>query len=38
MLAAALVLIVSDRTKASAAIKQGALPLLALAALAIAAF
>ncbi len=38
MLAAALVLIASDRTKASAAIKQGALPLLALAALAIAAF
>jgi putative membrane protein len=37
MLAAAIVLILSDRTKASAAIKQGALPLLALAALAIAA-
>jgi putative membrane protein len=34
MLAAAIVLILSDRTKASAAIKQGALPLLALAALA----
>ena len=38
MLAAALVLIVSDRTKASAAVKQGALPLLALIALAISAF
>ena len=37
MLAAALVLIVSDRTKASAAIKQGALPLLALVALAVSA-
>jgi putative membrane protein len=38
MLAAAPVLIVSDRTKASAAVKQGALPLLALIALAISAF
>jgi len=37
MLAAAIVLIVSDRTKASAAIKQGTLPLLALAALAVSA-
>ncbi|NYI40739.1 DUF1304 domain-containing protein [Demequina lutea] len=37
MLAAAIVLIASDRTKASAAVKQGALPLLALIALAIAA-
>lgn len=37
MLAAAIVLIVSDRTKASAAVKQGTLPLLALAALAISA-
>ena len=37
MLAAALVLIISDRTKAAAAIKQGTLPLLALAALAVAA-
>lgn len=36
MLAAALVLIISDRTKAAAAIKQGTLPLLALAALAVA--
>lgn len=35
MLAAAVVLILSDRTKASAAIKQGTLPLLALVALAI---
>ena len=34
MLAAAIVLILSDRTKASAAIKQGALPLLALVSLA----
>jgi len=38
MLAAAIVLILSDRTKASAAIKQGTLPLLALALLAISAF
>lgn len=38
MLAASLVLVVSDRTKASAAVKQGALPLLALIALAISAF
>ncbi len=38
MLAAALVLILSDRTKASAAIKQGVLPLLAFVALAISAF
>ena len=37
MLAASLVLIASDRTKASAAIKQGTVPLLALAALAISA-
>ena len=37
MLAAAIVLILSDRTKASAAIKQGTLPLLALALLAISA-
>ena len=36
MLAAALVLIVSDRSKASAAVKQGTLPLLALVALAVA--
>ncbi len=35
MLAAAVVLLISDRTKASAAIKQGSLPLLALAALAL---
>jgi putative membrane protein len=38
MLAAAIVLTLSDRTKASAAIKQGTLPLLALALLAISAF
>lgn len=38
MLAAAVVLILSDRSKASAAIKQGTLPLLALVVLAIAAF
>jgi len=37
MLAAAIVLIVSDRTKASAAIKQAMFPLLALVALAISA-
>ncbi|MCB2412338.1 DUF1304 domain-containing protein [Demequina sp. TTPB684] len=36
MAAAALVLVLSDRTKASAAVKQGALPLLALVLLAIA--
>ena len=36
MLAAALVLIVSDRSKASAAVKQGTVPLLALVALAVA--
>ena len=35
MLAAALVLLLSDRTKASAAIKQGTLPLLAVVALVI---
>lgn len=37
MLAAALVLILSDRTKASAAVKQGALPIVGLALLAAAA-
>lgn len=37
MLAAAIVLIVSDRTKASAAVKQGVLPLIGLALLALAA-
>jgi putative membrane protein len=37
MLAAAIVLILSDRTKAPAAVKQGTLPLLALALLAISA-
>jgi putative membrane protein len=37
MLAAAIVLILSDRTKAAAAIKQGTLPLLALAVLAVSA-
>lgn len=36
MLAAAIVLIVSDRTKASAAVKQGTLPLIGLALLALA--
>jgi len=36
MLAAAIVLILSDRTKASAAVKQGTLPLIGLALLALA--
>lgn len=37
MLAAAIVLVLSDHTKASAAIKQGTLPLIALALLAVSA-